>query len=163
MLNFQGVCRNLQEEARWAETIFVYVDGACDVWWVFLCLLYGASRASVQACDMAFPSTEMGMAMKRELKKHKPPISLGDFNSCVHSTHGHQPFYRYRMLQYDLCAKNHGPLSTFSYFLVRIHNRRTCFSVVHLVFCLFFSARLKLKTGWQTASCPGNTGWTFSS
>lgn len=26
---------------------------------------------------------------------------------------------------------------------------------------LFFSARLKLKTGWLAASCPGNTGWTF--
>ena len=47
--------------------------------------IYAASRASVQACDMAFPSTEMGMAMKRELKKHKPPISLGQnwLTGCI--------------------------------------------------------------------------------
>ena len=95
--------------------------------------IYGASRASVQACDMAFPSTEMGMAMKRELKKHKPPISLGHpqnhrateapdiYSSCTTDFLLGKNFFNRRTFFFKLCT-------WFSGFL-------------------FFSARLKLKTG----------------
>ena len=91
---YANISRNFQEEAIWTETIFVFVDGGLWCLMSFLVFaiwymdIYAASRASVQACDMAFPSTEMGMAMKRELKKHKPPISLGGFNPPWNCTYG---------------------------------------------------------------------------
>lgn len=46
---YANISRKIQEEARWTETIFVYVDGGCDVWWIFLCLLYDIWIYMVQA------------------------------------------------------------------------------------------------------------------